>query len=279
VVDRPWLVGGPAGTVHFTYEDLQCCMPAAIWYTHSTDYGKTFGAAVPVATAGIDGAFTWQGNLVVSKDQRDLYLVYNRRQNGAVTVGSTAETVWVAASHDSGVTWTSHLVATLTVSASYLYPSLAMDGAGNLHVVYAAATATDQPIWLTSSTDKGVTWSTPRPLLRGASGFSPWVAADDAGHVVVAWYGSTNPKTTTATKVDWYFYWARIEGATTASPTITAGKTTATPIYFGASDIPEFEQVRLDRAGRMHLGMSAFRKPKTGNATWAAYYQTESATG
>jgi hypothetical protein len=177
------------------------------------------------------------------------------------------------------VTWTSHLVATLTVSASYLYPSLAMDGAGNLHVVYAAATAADQPIWLTSSTDKGVTWSTPLPLLRGASGFSPWVAADDAGHVAVAWYGSSNPKATTATKVDWYFYWARIEGATTATPTITAGKTTATPIYFGASAIPEFEQVRLDRDGRMHLGMSAYRKPKTGSATWAAYYQAESAAG
>src|SRR3954471_7704827 len=42
IVDRPWLVGGPAGTVHFTYQDLQCCLPSAIWYTHSTDYGKTF---------------------------------------------------------------------------------------------------------------------------------------------------------------------------------------------------------------------------------------------
>src|SRR5207247_8941649 len=33
IVDRPWLVGGPPGTIHVTYQDLQCCMPSAIWYT------------------------------------------------------------------------------------------------------------------------------------------------------------------------------------------------------------------------------------------------------
>src|SRR4051812_15548063 len=30
IVDRPWLYGGPAGTVYVSYQDVQCCMPSAM---------------------------------------------------------------------------------------------------------------------------------------------------------------------------------------------------------------------------------------------------------
>ena len=277
VVDRPWLVGGRAGSVHFTYQDVQFGMPSAIWYVHSGDYGKTFSVPVPVTTATLDGAFSWEGNLVVSPDEQDMYLVYNRRQNGVVSTGSAAEIVSVAASHDGGQTWSSHVVANVPASASYLYSSLAMDAKQNLYVVYSSQTATDQPIWLATSTDKGVTWSPPRALSRGASGFSPWVASDPAGHVAVTWYGTPEPNAANGgtAKTKWFFYWARVEGATTSSPVITTGPTTSTPIYTGTSAIPEFENLRLDADGRMHLGMSAYFKPKSGSARWAAYYQEE----
>jgi hypothetical protein len=275
VVDRPWLVGGPAGTVHFTYQDVQFGMPSAIWYVKSTDYGKTFSAPIPVTTVALGGAFTWEGNLVVAPNGQDMYLVYNRRQNGAVNVAPTSEIVSVAASHDGGLTWASHEVATVPDSASYLYSSLAMDAKQNLYVVYSSRTETDQPIWLAASTDKGVTWSAPRPLSRNASGYSPWIASDPAGHLAIAWYGTPDPTEGSNTKTKWFFYWARVEGATTPNPTITTGTTTTAPIFTGASDIPEFENVRLDADGLMHLGMSAFFKPKTGGARWAAYYQRE----
>ena len=36
VADRPWLVGGPAGTLHMTYQDVQSALPSAIWYTSSS---------------------------------------------------------------------------------------------------------------------------------------------------------------------------------------------------------------------------------------------------
>ena len=244
----------------------------------STDYGKTFSAPTPVTTASIDGAFSWEGNLVVAPNGQDMYLVYIRRQNGAVNVASTAETVWVAASHDAGLTWTSHQVAALPASASYLYSSLAMDAEQNLYVVYSSRTDHDQPIWLATSTDKGVSWTKPLPLSRDASGYSPWVASDPAGHVAVAWYGSPDPTGTDNSTTKWFFYWARVEGAATPTPVVTTGTTTTTPIFTGKSDIPEFENVRLDADGRMRLGMSAFYKPKTGSAHWAAYYQEELAS-
>ncbi|MEA2516479.1 MAG: hypothetical protein QOG16_317, partial [Actinomycetota bacterium] len=177
IVDRPWLVGGPKGTLHVTYQDLQCCMPSAIWYIRSPDSGNTFTPAVPVADAGPDGAFTWQGNFQVSPDQQDLYLVYSRRQGPAL--GSLddqgPETLWVAASHDAGLTWTSHQVTSMPVPVSYLYPSIAMDKKGWLHVVFSSMRKKDRPIWYTVSKDGAETWTKPVPLSTGGAGYSPWI--------------------------------------------------------------------------------------------------------
>jgi hypothetical protein len=275
IVDRPWLVGGPAGTIHVSYEDLQCCTPAAIWYTRSTDSGKTFLPAVPVADAGPDGAYTWEGNFVVSPDGKNLYLVYTRRQGAALGSldDSGPETVWVAASTDSGLTWTSHLVASMPNPASYLYPSIAMDQGGILHVVFASRTDADRPIYYSFSKDGAQTWSTPIPLTTGTSGFSPWIAGGPAGQASVVWYGSPDPATDTTTTSNWYFFWAQVTGADTGTPTITSGMTTTTPIFRGIQgETPEFEMIRLDQDGAMHIGMSAYKKVGSGTH-WAVYYQ------
>ncbi|MDQ3645696.1 MAG: glycoside hydrolase [Actinomycetota bacterium] len=273
IVDRPWLVGGPDGTIHVSYQDLQCCMPSAIWYTRSTDHGETFRPATLVASAGFDGAFTWEGNYVVSGNGNDLYLVYTRRE--APLAANPPETVWVAASHDAGATWTSHLVAKRPTAASYLYASIAMDRAGYLHVVFASNTDTDVPIWYTVSKNQAKTWSKARPLTRGDAGYSPWIAAAGKGEAAIAWYGSPDPEADTQKEVDWYFYWARVAKGHTSKPRITSGTTTAAPIYTGRSDIPEFEMLRLDDDGRMHLGMSAFRVEPNNTRNWAIYYQSQ----
>ena len=275
VVDRPWLVGGPAGTIHLSFQDLQCCMPSAIWYTRSTDSGQTFLPAVPVTTGGLEGAYTWEGNFVVSENAQDLYLVYTRRQGPALgSLDATGpEKVFVAVSHNGGLTWESKLVASMPNPASYLYPSIAMDEAGWLHVVFASRTSQDRPIWYSFSKD-GNTWTNPVPLMTGASGYSPWIAGAGPGEAAVAWYGSPTPMTTMSEPVDWYFHWARVSGADAGAPTVTAGTTTDEPIFQGTSGVPEFEMVRLDEDGRMHIGMSAYRK-KGGSSGWSIYYQRE----
>ena len=279
VVDRPWLVGGPEGTIHVTYQDLQCCMPSAIWYTRSTDYGMTFRPTRPVASADQGGAFTWQGNLVVSKDGEDLYLAYTRRAGAAL--GSLddqgPESLFVAASHDGGDTWTSNLVAAMPNPMSYLYPSLAIDQrSGKLHVVFSSMRAKDRPIWYATSTDGAETWTKPVPLTTGAAGYSPWIAVDDKGAAAVVWYGSPDPATTDTTESDWYFYWARIPAGPFSASRVRSGTTTRTPLFTGISGIPEFENIRLDAKGRMHIGASAYRADENGQSTgWAIYYQRQ----
>lgn len=279
VVDRPWLVGGPEGTIHVSYQDLQCCMPSAIWYTKSTDFGQTFQPTSMVAGAGAEGAFTWQGNLVVSEDGNDLYLAYTRRAGAALLSGldeQGPEKLFVAASHDAGATWTSHLVAAMPNPMSYLYPSLALDGTGKLHVVFSSMTGKDRPIWYATSTDDAATWTKPVPLTRGDAGFSPWIAVDRKGNAAVTWYGSPDPATNETTESEWYFYWARIPAGELDAARVRTGTTTRTPIFTGVSPIPEFENVRLDAKGRMHIGASAYRTDENGaNPGWAIYYQRE----
>lgn len=279
VVDRPWLVGGPEGTIHVSYQDLQCCMPSAIWYTKSTDYGMTFQPTSVVAGAGAEGAFTWQGNLVVSEDGADLYLAYTRRAGAALLGGldeQGPEKLFVAASHDAGATWTSNLVTAMPNPMSYLYPSLSLDRTGKLHVVFSSMTAKDRPIWYSSSTDEAQTWTKPVPLTRGDAGYSPWIVTDPKGNAAVTWYGSPDPKTTDATESDWYFYWARIPAGKFDAKRVATGTTTREPIFSGVSPIPEFENLRLDSKGRMHVGASAYKSDENGaNPRWAIYYQRQ----
>ena len=275
VVDRPWLVGGPAGVVHVTWQDVQFGMPSVIWYARSTDYGLTFTPAASVATANADGAFTWTGNLVVAPGAQDLYSLYTRRAGPAVgsLEDSGPETVWLSASHNGGLTWTSTLVATMPNPASFLYPSLGMDAAGGLHAVWSSRTATDHPIWYAYSAD-GLSWSAPEKVLSGVAGYSPWVVGGAAGAASIQWYGYPDGAGLVNKTQDWHFYWAKVTGAGTPAQDIDAGTTTTTPIFTGVSGIPEFNQVRTTSDGKLHVGAAAYFTQGE-SAGWALFHQRE----
>jgi len=256
--DRPWILGGPANTVYLSYQDVQALEPSTIWFTSSNDAGLHFGPPVPAVTADPSGAYTWEGNYAVSKDGKDIYLVYTRQAGAQHQVDTNVpETVGVAVSHDAGLTWTQDVVSKRSATASYLYPSIAMDVGGILHVVFAQPTAKDQPIWYASSKDQGVTWTEPVPLLNGTYGASPWVAAGAKGQAAVVWFGSPNPKASPSKAEDYYVYWARITNADT-NATIQAAATTAEPVYHGKDQMgfAEFEMVRLDAHGHIRYGAS-----------------------
>lgn len=271
VADRPWLVGGVAGTVYLTYQDVQFGMPSVIWFTMSTDYGLTFLPAVPVATAAADGAYTWTGNLEVSGDGQDMYSVYTRQAGATHNVGGAPESVWVAASHDGGLTWTSNKVSDRPAAASYLYPSIGLDDGGQLHVVFSQADQDGQPIWYSTSTDQAATWSEPVALAPGTTGYSPWIAGGQAGQALAIWYGSPNPKALFNADEDWYLYWARMDNGT-----ILTGTTTAEPVFQGkqAVGFAEFNMVRLDADGIAHIGAS-IAQGDGNDVHWQAVYQRQ----
>ena len=271
VIDRPWLVGGKKGELFVSYQDLQCCAPSAMWFMHSTDYGTTFSPARPVTTGDVTGLYTWEGNFVVSPSGQDVYLVFSRRQSGAASLSATPETIWVTQSHDGGQTWTPHLVATLPVETSTIYPQIGMDRAGGLHVVWSAPGAKGNPISYSMSRDHGLTWDEPVELNPGAVGWAPWVVGGKKlGDASVVWLGSPDAKATASTNSPWFFSWAKVTHKG-AKPSWTWGNTTREPVWQGKQTKPEFEMLAVGADGKMHLGMSVFSK--AGN--WAVYSQDE----
>jgi hypothetical protein len=265
VVDRPWLVGGPPGTLYVTYQDLQCCTPSAIWFTKTTDNGKTFSPAVPVATlASADGAYTWEGNFVVDKGGQDFYLVYSRRLGGVASLG-TPEVMSLVTSHDGGLTWTSKDIARIPRETTSIYPSIGMDKGGYLHVAWAAPGDNDNPVVYMQSKDKGATWSTPKALIHGKSGYAPWVAGGmKKGEAAIVWLGTPSGKPDEDSR--WFFYVAKVKGSK-----VSVGPTTRDPLWEGLQTTPEFEMARYDKYGRLHIGMSVFWAKNK----WAVWYQRE----
>jgi hypothetical protein len=264
VVDRPWLVGGPAGTVYLSYHDLQCCAPSAMWFTKSTDYGKTFSPAVPVTTVAPGGGYTWEGNFVVAPNGKDIHLVYSRRIGGVVSANLPVE-ISLASSHDGGLTWATKVITTVDRETGSIYPSIGMDKGGYLHVAWSQPRDGDTTILYAMSKDGGKAWTKPRGLTSGRTGWAPWVAGGaKKGQAAIVWLGSPQAKIDAETP--WFFYYAKIDG----SKTVT-GTTTTKPMYRGKQIEPEFEMVALDAKGKMHLGMSVYG-PDNG---WSVYYQRE----
>ena len=284
IVDRPWLVGGKPGELFVAYQDLQCCLPAAMWFMKSTDYGQTFTQAVSVVGPTTDALYTWEGNFVVSPGGQDIYLVYSRRSSAGVRVNvdipglpmAKQETIWVTHSADGGKTWTPRLVATLPTETSTIYPSIGLDTGGTLHVAWSAPSRIGNPISYTWSTDDGDTWVPAVPLNPGKVGWAPWVVSGGKpGQAAVVWLGSDDPKASSARKSSWFFSFAKVDSRR-ANPVVEVANTTRTRMYRGLQVEPEFEMAHFDKRGKLHLGMSVYKTAKKGQSDhWAVYSQTE----
>jgi hypothetical protein len=283
VIDRPWLVGGPKGTVYLSYHDLQCCSPAAMWFTKSTDYGKTFSPAVPITTANADGAFIWEGNFVVSPSGKDIDLIYSRRSSiNGISAGAGGESpmsLWLASSRDGGSSWTSTKVTNLSAETTTIYPQIGRDAGGYLHVVWCQPGAAGTPVWYTYSKDGGRSWRGTSVLNPKRTGWAPWVVGGKTkGSAAVVWLGSPDAKATQSTDSPWFFDWARVSIGSSGKPLIRTGSTTKQPIWQGRQTYPEFEMVTLDAKGLMHIGMSVYQGPTPTKGQWSVWSQVETST-
>ncbi|HVF04709.1 MAG TPA: sialidase family protein [Frankiaceae bacterium] len=270
IIDRPWIVApGEPGVVYLTWHGLQTHMPSLMWFAKSTDYGATFSRPVVVTTANETGGFTWHGNFVASPDGQHIYTISTRRLSQAQGFVKPDENQ-LNVSHDGGATWARSTISVLPHSTApdTLYPVIAMDGGGHLHAAWTAARteAGDVPLWYTTSTDRGATWSTPIAVAEGPgwTGWAPWLAGGPkAGQAGAGWLASDS--TTPREHGSWWAAYATFD-----SGRLTAvGRTTADPLYTGTQTIPEFEAARIDRHGRLHLGIAVFGA----DGTWSLYHQ------
>ncbi|MGQ0535071.1 MAG: sialidase family protein [Methanobacteriota archaeon] len=197
--DREWIHIRPSdGAVFVTWRDFGAAQDGGLLsdgpsesmvaVRASHDGGATWG---PIVKAADD---TRQGGAVADPRGGNLYLP--RDESGAIKV---------ARSTDDGLTWTSVDAAGVGGERGHIFPVAAVDEAGTVYLVFAAAAAAPTPlpdllfetdrslerpsVYLVVSRDGGSNWSEPRRLnADGTTAIFPWIAAGEAGRIVVVWY-------------------------------------------------------------------------------------------
>ncbi|MEO1087879.1 MAG: sialidase family protein [Acidobacteriota bacterium] len=191
--DKPLMTAGPGPgapnttRLYVTYsEGLQS----------SGDLGATWGPLVELGESLFEIAYQPRVDAdgvlsIVSWDSGDTIWL-RRSLDGGATVGprravATRLDVW-------GLQDSSRVPGQFRAPS---LPSLAVDADGSLYVAYADTTSTaggdaNLDIYLTRSTDGGVTWSTPRIVNGDAVSpgdqFAPWLEVDAAGRLHVLFF-------------------------------------------------------------------------------------------
>jgi hypothetical protein len=152
-VDRQWYDNDGPLTVYQSVHDVAASN--AIVVTRSVDGGLTWlpvpGPVInPAQTDAFGGALPFNnklGNIVVDQHRHFLYQVYAAGVNAADNVkGNFLHAAWMAVSLDKGLTWTDHLIfadPSTTMRFDNVFPSVAVDDAGNVYSVWSEIDAND----------------------------------------------------------------------------------------------------------------------------------------
>lgn len=219
-VDRQWLAAAGEKTAYLAFHEIYA---DSILMTRTDDGGQTWGAPIEmISPENLPEAMYVQGSENITDEERA------NLPEGARDVSSDNLESNLVALPGGGValafvTGANHLYAAITDATGAnpvnvkiadvpgsrggtLFPSVAVDRAGNLYVV----TSNLDGVFLSSSKDRGKTWS-PLQQVSGAetnSAVFPYVVAGDAGRVGVTWLASTtdDPNDDAATWTTKYAY-------------------------------------------------------------------------
>lgn len=165
----------------------------------SADGGLTWSAAIPLAA----GASTDDTLCTVATDGQGVWIAAWWSDDDLYGPPGAAARILRATSFDNGSTWSVPAVlgdqADLDPDLNDPKPVLANDGQGNWIAAWASGddlggtVGTDFDILHATSSDNGVTWTSPLPLNGNAStdsdnDFGPAVATDGQGNWVATWF-------------------------------------------------------------------------------------------
>lgn len=210
IVDRQWIASYGNSVVYLTTKQLGADLTgtASLFVVKSFDGGITFPQVTQVTMPLVGVQPGDQGNIEVDPNNGYVYTVF---------FDDSGKNLYIARSTNGGINFDVKLVYANTVSMVNVFPSLAIDQAGNLYVAYSDSHAA----YLTSSQDHGATWSTPVRVSNGSGSKSvigPWVTAGAPGAVNVTWWG-TPALSNNDTTAQWKVYFAQSQNALASIPT------------------------------------------------------------
>jgi hypothetical protein len=228
--DRQWIGAFGDGRGYTTVRNLLVSVNNNFHLNTTRDAGMTWAGSQQIGTVGQSGP------MVVDRSKRNFggtnYIVaYQIYYSGATLKAFRIR------DPDTGA---AVLVDDLTIgtpggSIANVFPTIAIDTAGNLYVTWSDSTA----IYMMTSTDQGSTWSNVKRVspTSGSEGtgtiIMPWVIAGDPGRADIVWYRGSIAGNSTSTDNRWDIYMAQTLNAFATTPSFTYTKVNETNIHFG----------------------------------------------
>jgi hypothetical protein len=251
--DRQWVAAYGPQTVYMTFATTALTRPPGsigLFISKSTDAGKTFPSLVEITAPTPLDTVNVASNLVVDQYNGNLYTAYI--PNAALNV------IKLASSTDGGTTWniTTAYTGPAGTTNRGVFPILAVDKGGNLHLVFTNSTPADATtpyrtnshVYLMSTANPASanpTWLPPVQVDNSTvdpdttTACEAWVVAGSPGVVDVAWLGtkeiSTDQQPATANNPvitpSWHVFFAQTTNAMSANPIFSQNKVGANAVH------------------------------------------------
>jgi hypothetical protein len=247
--DRQWVAAYGPQTLYMTFATTALTRPPGsigLFMTKSTDGGKTFPTLVEITAATPLDTVNVESNLVVDPYTGNLYTAFI--PNAALNV------IKLASSTDGGATWniTTAYTAPAGTTNRGVFPILAIDKGGNLHLVFTNSTPagalpyrTNSHVYLTSTADPSATNPTWLPAVQvDSSAVDPdtttaceaWVVAGSPGVVNIAWLGTSAISTDQlpgppAVSPTWHVFFSQTNNAMSGNPIFAQNKVESAVVH------------------------------------------------
>jgi hypothetical protein len=276
VDDRQWVAAYGPHTLYMTYASASLTNPPGViglFVVKSTDAGKTFSAPTEITGITALNSVDVEGNLVVDQYTGNLYTAYIPNPGSNI--------IDLARSTDGGATWsvvTAYTGPTGTDNRG-VFPILAVDRGGNLHLAFTQISSTRAAHVLLTSTANPTAatpaWTTAVQVDNGAvtaTACEPWIVAGSPGIVDVTWLGS--PAANPDVASNWHVFFAQVTNALTGSPTIAQNQAETAVMHnhsicfngggctgnpdddLSNRDLLEYYTMTIDQQGSAHIAYS-----------------------
>jgi len=173
----PAIATDSSGNIHVVWEDST---PGndEIYYKRSTDGGSSWTTK----------RLTWNAGssyipAIATDSSGNIHVVWYDYTPG------NAE-IYYKRSTDGGSSWQPTKRLTWNAGDS-LWPSIATDPSGNIHIVWVDETPGNWEIYYKRSTDGGSSWTTKRLTWNAGYSYEPAIATDPSGNIHIVWVDET----------------------------------------------------------------------------------------